>query len=123
MREAILRKEVSNAEVARAFGVKGPSVYDWLKHGRIGKQHINQLVAYFADVVPPSHWGIEDAPQPGLAKRQIVSVPPVAPAIPADDRAILDLYHGMTPAQRATWATVGRALAQPALKRGKTRRG
>lgn len=44
------------------------------------------------------------------------------PSIPADDRAILDLYHGMTSEQRATWATVGRALAQPALKR-KARRG
>jgi hypothetical protein len=58
LREAIRLKGVSNAEVARYFGVKGPSVYDWLRYGRIGKKHIDRMVSYFADVVPPEHWGI-----------------------------------------------------------------
>lgn len=58
LREAIRLKNVSKAEVARHFEVKGPSVYDWINHGRIGKQHIEKLVAYFSDVVPSSHWGI-----------------------------------------------------------------
>lgn len=58
---AIEKKGVSKADVARAFGIKGPSVYDWINHGRIGKQHLGKLVAYFADVVEPSHWGITDA--------------------------------------------------------------
>lgn len=58
--DAIEKKGVRNADVARHFGIKGPSIYDWLKHGRIGKQHIPGLIAYFADVVEPSHWGIED---------------------------------------------------------------
>ena len=33
-----------------------------------------------------------------------------------DQRAILDLYAGMSPEQRATWETVGRALKKPPVK-------
>lgn len=56
--EAIQKKGVAKAAVARHFGIKGPSIYDWINHGRVGKQHLNELVAYFADVVGPEHWGI-----------------------------------------------------------------
>lgn len=56
--EAIRLKGVSKAAVARHFGIKGPSVYDWINHGRIGKQHLMEMVAYFSDVVGPEHWGM-----------------------------------------------------------------
>lgn len=56
---AIEKKGVSRAQVARDFGIKGPSIYDWINHGRIGKQHLARMVAYFSDVVGPEHWGIE----------------------------------------------------------------
>lgn len=56
--EAILRKGVSKTAVAKHFGIKGPSIYDWIKHGRVGKQHLNELVRYFSDVVGPEHWGL-----------------------------------------------------------------
>lgn len=56
--EAIRLKGVSKAAVARHFGIKGPSIYDWINHGRIGKQHLMELVAYFSDVVGPEHWGM-----------------------------------------------------------------
>lgn len=55
---AMQLKGVSNADVAREFRIKPPSVCDWKKYGRIGKQHIHHLVDYFADVVGPDHWGI-----------------------------------------------------------------
>lgn len=55
-------KGVSNADVAREFKIKPPSVIDWKKFGRIGKQHIEHLVAFFSDVVGPEHWGIERLP-------------------------------------------------------------
>lgn len=51
-------KGVKNADVAREFSIKPPSVVDWRQHGRIGKRHLDHLVAYFADVVGPEHWGI-----------------------------------------------------------------
>lgn len=51
-------KGVSKADVARAFGVKPPSVQGWLKTGRISKTHIDSLISYFSDVVGPDHWGI-----------------------------------------------------------------
>lgn len=34
------------AAVARAFGVATPSVYDWIDHGRIGKDRYRQLVEW-----------------------------------------------------------------------------
>lgn len=46
-------------DIAAHFGVKPPSLQDWINFGRIGKQHLNELVAYFSDVVGPEHWGIE----------------------------------------------------------------
>jgi hypothetical protein len=55
---AIKLKGVSKAAVARHFGVKPPSIQDWIKYGRINKSHINGLVEYFADVVGPEHWGL-----------------------------------------------------------------
>lgn len=60
IRLAIKAKGVQINEVARDFGVKPPSVQGWIKHGRIDKQRIDKLIAYFADVVPLSHWGIEE---------------------------------------------------------------
>lgn len=51
-------KGVPKTTVAAHFGIKGPSVYDWINHGRIGKQHLTELVSYFSDVVGPEHWGL-----------------------------------------------------------------
>lgn len=59
--EAIRLKGVSKAAAARHFGIKGPSIYDWINHGRIGKQHLTKLVEYFSDVVGPAHWGMSSA--------------------------------------------------------------
>ena len=57
---AIEKKGVKKAEVAREFGIKQPSLSDWIKTGRIGKHHISKLIEYFSDVVPPSHFGIDN---------------------------------------------------------------
>ncbi|MGL5470041.1 MAG: LexA family transcriptional regulator [Shewanella sp.] len=59
LRKAIELKGVPDAEVARAFGVKPPSVSDWKAHGRVHKKHIPKLLSYFRDVVGPEHWGLE----------------------------------------------------------------
>lgn len=56
--DAMKRKGVGPTEVARAFGVKPPSVKDWQEFGRIHKKHLPGLIQYFSDVVPPEHWGL-----------------------------------------------------------------
>lgn len=55
------RKGVSKKALADAMGVKPASVQDWVKYGRIAKERINDLVAYFSDVVGPEHWGLDFA--------------------------------------------------------------
>ena len=53
------KKGVSKKALADAMGVKPASVQDWVKFGRIAKERINDLVAYFSDVVGPEHWGLD----------------------------------------------------------------
>lgn len=59
IKEAMRLKNVTQSQVAHEFGVKQPSVAGWTKTGRIAKDHIDKLIEYFSDVVPPSHFGIE----------------------------------------------------------------
>jgi len=59
LREAMKLKGVGPTAVGRHFGIKPPSVYDWMERGCIDKKHLSRLVQFFADVVPPSHWGVE----------------------------------------------------------------
>lgn len=67
---AIEKKGVKKADVARAFGIKPPSVTSWIKTGRVAKEHLGKLVEYFSDVVEPAHFGMEaisafkDVPRP-----------------------------------------------------------
>ncbi|SPC17363.1 putative phage repressor [Cupriavidus oxalaticus] len=60
--QARQEKGVSKKALADAMGVKPASVQDWVKYGRIAKERINDLVAYFSDVVGPEHWGLDFAP-------------------------------------------------------------
>lgn len=60
IREAIERKGVSKVTVATHFGVKPPSIQDWMNRGTISKDKLPALWAYFSDVVGPSHWGMPD---------------------------------------------------------------
>ena len=61
--EAIKKKGVTKAAVAQEFGVKPPSVQDWIKRGTIAKDKLPQLWDYFANVVDASHWGLEVLPK------------------------------------------------------------
>lgn len=63
---AIELKGVTDADVARAFSVRPPSVFEWKQTGRMHKKHIPKLLSYFQDVVGPEHWGLdaqEEAPR------------------------------------------------------------
>jgi hypothetical protein len=61
LKGAMAKKGVTQKDVAKAFGITQPSVSEWIKFGRIGKQHIPALVAYFKDVAGPEHWGLPSA--------------------------------------------------------------
>lgn len=61
IREAIDRKGVSQVAVAAHFGVKPPSIQDWIRRGTIGKDKLPELWAYFSDVAGPEHWGLNEA--------------------------------------------------------------
>lgn len=56
--QAIALKNVNKNQVAREFDVSPPSVIGWINTGRIAKKHLDKLIEYFSDVVPPSHFGI-----------------------------------------------------------------
>ena len=45
--EAMRLRGVTQAKLARDFGVKPPSVNEWRKFGRIAKEHIPRLIEYF----------------------------------------------------------------------------
>lgn len=56
--EAIRKKGVTKASVARHFKIKPPSISDWISRGTIDKAKLDELFSYFSDVVGPEHWGI-----------------------------------------------------------------
>lgn len=89
--EAIRLKGVSKAAVARHFGVKGPSIYDWINHGRIGKQHLEAMFDYFADVVGREHWGLKD--QSAMSQPMGLDLATLGAALTSMDRVIRS--HGL----------------------------
>jgi hypothetical protein len=57
--EAMTLKGVGPTAVAKHFGLRPPSISTaWRKKGQVDKKHIGKLIEYFADVVPPEHWGM-----------------------------------------------------------------
>lgn len=60
IRAAITKKGVTQKAVADAFGVKPPSIQDWINKGTISKDKLPMLWSYFGDVVGPEHWGLQD---------------------------------------------------------------
>lgn len=56
---AMDRKGVNQTVLAKEFGVQQPSVSNWVRTGRIAKEHLDHLFAYFSDVAGLSHWGFK----------------------------------------------------------------
>lgn len=54
----------SKTEIAQHFGIKPPSIHDWIKKGTISKDKLPELWAYFSDVVTSEHWGLASASSP-----------------------------------------------------------
>lgn len=68
IRSAMKLKGVTQGQVAAEFGIKQPSVSEWLKTGRVAKEHIAHLVSYFSDVVGPEHWGLAVGISPSVER-------------------------------------------------------
>ncbi|WP_293005855.1 hypothetical protein [Nitrosomonas sp.] len=67
IKEAIDLKIASGAvaskkEIADYFGMRPPSLHDWINKGTISKDKLPKLWAYFSDVVGPEHWGLSENP-------------------------------------------------------------
>lgn len=68
------KKKVSKTALAAHFGVKPPSIQDWVKRGTIDKEKLPRLWAYFSDVVGPDHWGLKSFPSAGGSSAAIDEV-------------------------------------------------
>ncbi|KDC23896.1 hypothetical protein L505_3670 [Bordetella bronchiseptica F4563] len=60
----------SQAAIARHFGIKPPSIHDWIKKGSISKDKLPELWRYFSDVAGPEHWGLKAWPDMGTASQE-----------------------------------------------------
>jgi hypothetical protein len=72
---ARVKKGVTKRALAEHFGVRPPSVQDWVQRGTIGKEKLPMLWSYFADVVGPSHWGLETYPTSDRYQADTPAVP------------------------------------------------
>lgn len=80
---ARIAKGVSKKQLADDFQVKPPSVQGWVKNGRIDKSKLMDVIAYFADVVGPEHWGL----RPGFTYESLQDVASVSVEEPAPTSA------------------------------------
>lgn len=98
---ARVKKGVSKVALADAMKVKPASIQDWVKHGRIAKHRINDLVAYFSDVVGPEHWGLDFVMPQADGARQVAEVKhfprrDLATSVPYDRDLLRETVIGMT---------------------------
>jgi transcriptional regulator with XRE-family HTH domain len=56
--EARQKMGITKKALADRFGVKPPSIQDWVRRGTIDKEKLIDLIAFFAPVVGPEHWGL-----------------------------------------------------------------
>ena len=77
----------SKTEIAKHFGIRPPSIHDWMKKGSISKDKLPELWNYFSDVVGPEHWGLQNEP----GKTFFTGVP-VTVVEPGPDRKGNDFY-------------------------------
>lgn len=99
LKTAMGLKKATQADVAKEFGITQPSVSEWLKFGRIGKQHITKLVAYFSDVVGPEHWGLPATWTAGVPAHSVAE-PGATYSVPVQDIEFLSDFHELLPEEQ-----------------------
>jgi len=104
-------------EVAKLFGVKAPSVYDWYQHGRVHKKHYPVLVAKFGR---PLEWWLDFAsPVTPMVAPTVASGAPELSAGALELARLFDLLPATDTVKRAqaqmACAQAIIALLQPGL--------
>lgn len=56
--QAIKKKGVTKTDFSKALGVSAQAVNGWIRSGRIGKDKMFAMMAFFNDTVGPEHWGL-----------------------------------------------------------------
>lgn len=71
LRAAMEAKGTRPPELAELCGVRVPSVYDWMEHGRIAKKHLPKLAEFFGTSL--GYWlGEEDEEDLNPLERQLL---------------------------------------------------
>ncbi len=68
LERAMRAMDVTQSAVAQEFGIKQPSVSEWIKYGRIGKRHLTHLVARYAPSSRAPHT-VHPHPSPTASSR------------------------------------------------------
>lgn len=105
---ARIAKGVSKKKIADDFQVKPPSIQGWVKTGRIDKSKLMDVIAYFADVVGPEHWGL----RPGFSYESLPDDP--IDAIPADYGVASATVTSAAEMVRKMLSTQGKGLSERA---------
>ena len=90
----------SKADIARHFGMKPPSLSDWVKKGSVAKDKLPELWRYFSDVVGPAHWDLTPQEWPaGLSEStrhsEAQKVAEKTPVYRVDSHPIQEAIHLM----------------------------
>jgi transcriptional regulator with XRE-family HTH domain len=89
---ARIKKGLSKKALADYFGVKPPSIQDWVKRGTIDKEKLPRLWSLFADVVGPEHWGLSTYdPQAGSGAFLLAAIDHIKPKESVEFYAIRNL--------------------------------
>lgn len=106
---ARIAKGVSKKQLADDFSVKPPSVQGWVKNGRIDKSKLMDVIAYFSDVVGPSHWGM----RPGFTYESLGEGPENGLVVeePETGSTAADKFRAMLAGKRLDEGKLTRLLA------------
>jgi SOS-response transcriptional repressor LexA len=106
---------ISKTSIANHFGIKPPSIYDWINKGSISKDKLPELWRFFSDVVGPEHWGLRSWPEP-IKNDHRVTKPEIPFGIPVP---VFDADASMGPgkAQPENDTIVGSLQLNPAWVR------
>lgn len=99
LRRVMDERGLDVAAVAKLFGVKAPSVYDWLNFGRVAKKHIPNFVRELGHTAEWWISGEGDSDEPTLQ-------------LTKEQEEWLQLISGLNPAQKAVFRQCFEALGK-----------
>lgn len=107
---------ISKKDIADHFGIKPPSIYDWIKKGSISKDKLPELWRFFSDVVGPEHWGLKSWPVPLDESEHANS--PIQTLYDSSDKATRDLIDWLLESSISNSISPGTSEKLLALLRG-----